>query len=287
MSISLDDAMKRRQTKSEGKKKQNLEELAEMLVSEESIEKKLQKLEKIVRRSKCMKGIEEWSNYFAAVRQLSDWYCSLGREEGKLLNTLDIIYEKVQQGKSYAEIAAVFGKDTLELTAEIRQSIVKVDDEVLRLFTKEYNNVKQDDVREDLLLWVDTLYEGLESGKSYAKTAALVGENIIGFFKKIRDLYISICTATLHMFSDEWEFICDRRGEGKIMNLATVAYKKIQEGKSDVEIAADLEESVESIAKIRRAIKEYEQKYDRGEFNAELVWECHEDHVTEPLVWAL
>ena len=73
------------------------------------------------------------------------------------------------------------------------------------------------------------------------------------------------------------QFREEGRGEGDLLRLIRTIYKKMLKGKTNDEIADEVEENITLIEQIKKAIIEYKKDYKNEEFDADKVLKYYEN----------
>lgn len=77
------------------------------------------------------------------------------------------------------------------------------------------------------------------------------------------------------------QFREEGREEGEILRLIKMVYKKMLKGRTNEEIAEEVEESIELIGRIKEAVLEYKKNCSDGEFDDKKVLEYYKNSICQ------
>ncbi len=77
------------------------------------------------------------------------------------------------------------------------------------------------------------------------------------------------------------QFREEGREEGEILRLIKMVYKKMLKGRTNEEIAEEVEESIELIGRIKEAVLEYKKNCTDGEFDDKKVLEYYKNSICQ------
>lgn len=90
-----------------------------------------------------------------------------------------------------------------------------------------------------------------------------------------------MCTTEYNEAETMEQFREEGREEGEILRLIKMVYKKMLKGRTNEEIAEEVEESIELIGRIKEAVLEYKKNCSDGEFDDKKVLEYYKNSICQ------